>query len=458
MTNPAHALDGHLPVDHLLSPHWQYAGLPLIGRTLTNYSINDLWLTDSSRLPKALARQRARARAFAERYLAPVADELDLAPHLPAGQCHPQIEGILREAGKQGWLSYFLPSPLGSMPWRAVPHAPVWQCSLVVEEFSRACGGLMLLLSAHHLGCMPLILSGHAGTILRHLLPVYRSCTRGDPHLVAFAITEPGAGSDAEDGHGAEVYRPGVVATPTDGGYLLNGRKCFISGGDLARSATMFAALQGEGMESWTCFYVDCSTPGYKVARTELKMGMRASGAAEIELTDVFVPHARIIGGLRKGWALNRATLNASRIPVASMGVGFARAATETAIEFARRYRLGGKPLIHYQEIQLQLATMVAETRAMRSLVWQEAKAAWQPRQLNASLCKFHVTDHAQDVCEKALDLLADHGGRHQNKLEKIFRDVRLTRIFEGTNQINRLSLIEDWQAQLLDPHQTVRV
>lgn len=449
--NGLRALDGHLPADHVLSPHWQFGQLPLIGRMLADYPVDDLWETDCARLPAALARQRRRARAFAEQYLAPAAAELDLAPHLPAGQCHPAVQRILCEAGKQGWLSYFMPAPLGSMPWGAVPHAPVWQSCMVVEEFSRVCGGLMLLLSAHHLGAMPLILSGSAGAILRHLAPVYRSCERGEPHLIAFAITEPGAGSDVEEGHGAQRYRPGVVATPTAGGYLLNGRKCFISGGDLAKTATLFASLQGEGMESWTCFYVDCGAPGYRVTRTELKMGMRASGAAEIELTDVFVPSDRVIGGLRNGWALNRATLNASRIPVASMAVGFARAATETAIAFARSYRLGGKALINYQDVQLDLATMVAETRAIRSLVWQEAKAAWRPRQLNTSLCKFHASDRAQRVCEMAMELLADHGGSHEHQLDKIFRDVRLTRIFEGTNQINRLALVEDWQAQLLD-------
>lgn len=450
MINQNH-LEGHLPADHRLSPQWQFSNLPLIGRVLADYSIEDLWETDFARLPRALARQRRRARTFAEQHLMPAADELDLCAHLPAGECHPTAHRILCEAGKQGWLSYFMPAPLGSMPWSTVPHAPIWQASLIVEEFSRACGGLMLLLSAHHLGAMPLLLAGNVGNILRHLVPVYRSCERGEPQLIAFAITEPGAGSDVEDGHGAEVYRPGVVATPTKGGYLLNGRKCFISGGDLARTATLFAALQGEGMESWTCFYVDCSSPGYRVARTELKMGMRASGAAEIELTNVFVSSDRVIGGLRNGWVLNRATLNASRIPVGSMGVGFARAATETAIEFARRYKVGGKALIHYQDVQLHLATMVAETRAMRSLIWQEAKAAWRPRQLTASLCKFHATDRAQRVCEMAMDLLADHGAQHENKIEKIFRDVRLTRIFEGTNQINRLSMVEDWQAQLLD-------
>lgn len=444
-------LEGHLPARHLLSPHWQFSELPLIGRMLADYRSTDLWQSDFAQLPRALQGIRRRARNFAEQHIRPVADELDLAPHLPPGECHPLAQQVLREAGRQGWLSYMLPAPFGSMPFGAIPHPPIWQCTLVVEEFSRACGGLMLLLSAHHLGLMPVLVSGSVRSIMRHLLPVYRSCQRGDPHLVAFAITEPGAGSDAEEGHGAETYRPGVVATPVDGGYLLNGRKCFISGGDLAKSATVFAALKGEGMESWTCFYVDCTAPGFRVARTELKMGMRASGAAELEFNNVFVAESDIIGGLRQGWALNRATLNSSRIPVASMGVGFARAATEVAVEFARHYTLAGKPLIDYQDVQLQLATMLAETRAIRSLVWQEAKSAWQPRQLNASLCKFQATDRAQHVCEMAMDLLADHGGRHEQRLEKIFRDVRLTRIFEGTNQINRLSLIEDWQGQLLD-------
>jgi alkylation response protein AidB-like acyl-CoA dehydrogenase len=140
------------------------------------------------------------------------------------------------------------------------------------------------------------------------------------------------------------------------------------------------------------------------------------------------------------------------------MAVGFARAATETAVEFARHYQVGGKALIHYQDVQLHLATMVAETRALRALVWQEARQAWKPRQLHAALCKFHATDRAQRVCEMAMDLLADHGARHESRIEKIFRDVRLTRIFEGTNQINRLSLIEDWQPQLLDPDHSAGV
>ncbi|MTJ83446.1 MAG: acyl-CoA dehydrogenase [Telmatospirillum sp.] len=449
MTSMPHLRD-HLPFDHPLSPRDGFPHLPFLARMLVHYRADDLWQEDTRHLPASMAALRRKARVFAERYLIPASADIDLAPHPAIGQCHPKAHEILVEAGRQGWLSYFLPPPLGAMDWGRVSHAPVMQCCLVVEEFTRACGGLMLLLSAHHLGVMPLLLSGSPGVLLKFVRPIYQRCQRGDPHLVAFAITEPGAGSDAEDGHGAARYRPGVVATPVPGGYRLKGRKCFISGGDLAQSITVFAALQGEGMESWTCFYVDAGSPGFSVVRTEQKMGMRASGAAELEFNDVFVPDDRIIGGLRHGWALNRATLNASRMPVASMGVGFARAATEAAIDFARSCTLGGKPLLEYQDVQLHLATMVAETRAIRAMVWQEARHAWRPRQLRASACKFHATDRAQKVCEMAMDLMGDRASLHENRVEKIFRDVRLTRIFEGTNQINRLSLIEDWQGELL--------
>jgi alkylation response protein AidB-like acyl-CoA dehydrogenase len=456
--NPSTHIEGYLPFGHALSPQQQYRDFPLLARSFTNSPLEDLWETDFSRLPRSLGQLRRKARAFAQAHLQPISAKLDQAAHLEPGRYHPEVHDVLVKAGQAGWLSYFLPTPLGSLPWAAAMHPPIWACSLIVEEFSQACGGLMLLLSAHHLGCMPLLLSGHLSTIRKFLLPVYQSNQRGNPHLVAFAITEPQAGSDVEEGHGAHQYRPGVVATPVEGGYLLNGRKCFISGGDLAKTMTVFAALKGESMESWTCFYVDCSAKGVTIPRTELKMGMRASGAAEVEFNDHFVPATHVVGELRKGWALNRATLNSSRIPVASMGVGFARAATQTAVEFARRYTLGGKPLIHYQDVQIHLATMVAETRAIRSLVWQEAEHARKPRQLHAALCKFHATDRAQQVCDMALDLLADHGGLHEHRIEQIYRDVRLTRIFEGTNQINRLGLIEDWQGQLLDNNTPIGV
>jgi alkylation response protein AidB-like acyl-CoA dehydrogenase len=189
----------------------------------------------------------------------------------------------------------------------------------------------MMLLSAHSLGVLPIIFAGELGAIRRFVLPAYRQSLAGDPHIFAYAITEPSAGSDAEEGHGASSRRPGTVAKRVNGGWSLRGRKVFISGGDIAKSITVFAALENEGIESWTCFLVTSDMPGFEVVRNELKMGMRASAAAEIAFHDVFVPDDHVIGKPRQGWAINRATLNASRYAVAGMGVGLAQGATEAA-------------------------------------------------------------------------------------------------------------------------------
>ncbi|WP_222120468.1 acyl-CoA dehydrogenase family protein [Marinobacter maritimus] len=195
MMNRAMHLEGHLPADHKLAPHWQFRHLSRIAQQITSYQRDDLWESDTRKLPAPLGKLRRRARAFAETHLAPLSAEADLAAHEAPGQSSPAITNLLKVAAREGWLSYFLPGPLGSMSWKRGLYPPVWQSSLVVEEFSRVCGGLMLLLSAHHLGCIPLLLSGDINVIRRFLAPVYRSCHKGDPHLVAFAITEPGAGS-----------------------------------------------------------------------------------------------------------------------------------------------------------------------------------------------------------------------------------------------------------------------
>lgn len=444
-----HALDGHVAAASDLSPRHAFERLSRMVRPLVRYEPSDPWERDTASLPKALADYRRRVRAFGVRYLQDRSLSADLDPHLPPGECSPDNRELLRAAGREGLLSDLLPRPFGSMAARLVRHPLYLQQALKAEELAAVDGGLMLLVCAHDLGVAPVALSGEIHAIRRYLLPAFRMSEAGEPHLFAFAITEPGGGSDVEDGHGARTHRPGVVAKPAPGGYRISGRKCFISGGDLAHSVVVFAALEGEGMESWTAFLVQRGTPGFRVTRTELKMGMRASSAAELELDDAFVPSEAVLGGLRSGWALNRATLNMSRIPVAAMGVGFARAALEEATRFACHFRLGGKPLVSFQEVQLALAQMSAETSAARSMVWQTATRR-RAHQGDASAAKFYCTDVARKVCEMAMDLMGNHSILHDNRVEKAFRDARLTQIFEGTNQINRLSVIEDDQERLL--------
>lgn len=440
-------LPGYLSPGHSLSPFAALRRVPML-RAFSAYRPEDPWELDTAKLPAALGRLRRRVRAFAEREMKLLGAQAD-ALHRDGHVAVPDTDRLLQRAGQAGLLSDLLPAPFGSAPLLQYRYSLAWQQAIRVEELARVDGGLMLMLSAPALGLAPLMLSGDLGIMRRVVLPAQKATLAGDPQLFAFAITEPSAGSDAEDGYGALHQRAGVRARRGNGGWLLSGRKVFISGGDIARYVAVFAALEGEGYESWTCFLVDTRWPGFRVARTELKMGMRSSGAAELELDDCFVPDNMVVGGARNGWGLMRATLNLSRLPVAAMAVGFAQQALDLATAYACNETLAGRPLLHYQHVQSTLADLQAETGAIRALTWRHA-SAWTVRQDGASLSKFQATDRAQVVIEAAMDLMGGNAICHSHNIERTFRDARLTRIFEGTNQINRLAVIEDQQAGLL--------
>lgn len=443
----AQTLPGFVPAHSPLSPLAAFKKLPIL-RRLAAYEPKTPWERETAELPSMLARYRRQMREFADTHLRPLALKADVAMNATT-QRPASLDTLLSEAGRAGLLSDLLPIPFGSVPLPRFRYALAWQQAIRTEELARADGGLMLYLSAHNLGLAPIIFSGNVYALRQIVIPALRACKRGEPQIFAFAITEPAAGSDAEEGHGALHNKPGLVARRVAGGWRLTGRKVFISGGDIARWVVAFAALAGEGFESWTAFLVDTQSPGFTRVRNEHKMGMRASSATELAFDDCLVSDRLVLGGLRNGWALNRATLNFSRLPVAGMAVGFAQQATELASDFACRMTLGGRPLIHYQNVQLAIADMQAETAAIRALVWQFAQA-WTPWQAKASIAKFYATDQAQRVIERALDLFGEYGVLHASEVEKTFRDNRLTRIFEGTNQINRLAVIEDQQQHFL--------
>jgi len=443
-------IEGYVQTNHPLSLRAGFDSLSAVGNLLVDNSGDTMWHRESQLLPSPLRKLRSRARKFADEEIRPLSLKMDLAGHGALGDWDEDSRNLVKLAAKEGFLTDLLPKPFGSASYRALRYL-VWAQAIKVEEFCRACGGLNLLLSATHLGAFPIVVSGDLSAIKRFVLPAYKKTKQGDPSIFAFAITEPGAGSDVEEGHGADQYRPRVQAKRDDKneGWRLNGRKCFISGGDIAETITVFAALEGEGMDSWTCFIVKSGMQGFKVVRNELKMGQRASGASELEFNDVFVPDDHIVGGLRQGWGINRATLNMSRLPVAAMAVGFAQAAVDITQQFVCNTKLGNKRLIDYQEIQLKLAQMIAETSAIRAVLWEKARH-FKVRQADSSLCKFHCSDRALEVVNMAMDVIGGQSIVHHNRIEKVFRDVRLTQIYEGTNQINRLAVIEDLQEQLV--------
>ncbi len=411
--------------------------LDMLGRLLVDGRELTLWEQDTKTLPLAARRWRQRARDFAREYIRPAAPAADVDPH--GFDPNP----IIREATRHGFQNLLLPFPIGRAGLMTYLGSANFQLAIVGEEFATECGGIALLLLAHNLGVAPLLLSGHAGTILRHLLPMYlKGAWLKMPTTMAFAITEPEAGSDVEASEGAAQARLGVTATPVKGGYVLNGTKVFISGGGIAEQITLYAKLEGEAIESWTCFLVKKSMKGFSVGRHERKMGQRASDASELILDNVFVPERNIVGKLRSGWANNQNVLNYSRPVVGAMALGHARGAFERALSFCRQTPLGSQRLIDCKDVQHELADMIVSLWAVRSMIWHSC-SYFRASKASSSAVKVFASDTAFKVCNQAMELMGDAGYIHKYGVERSMRDARLTQIYEGTNQINRYDIIE---------------
>jgi alkylation response protein AidB-like acyl-CoA dehydrogenase len=421
-----------------------------LGRWLYDHRVETLWERDTRTLPRYLQKRRRAYRHFAQKEIAPLAFQADQAPrsHDP--------RPLLARAGRLGFQSELLPWPMGKMPYRALVEGKVFAIALKAEEFSAACGGLGLSLLAHDLGMGPLLLSGHVPTLLRWHWPINRANQRGDVKLVAYAISEPEAGSDVEESEGARQARYTTTARRVPGGYLLNGQKVFISGGGHCDHVTVFAALEREDGTAprvdtdWCCFIVERERRGFGIGRRERKLGQRACDASQLFFDGLFVPRRNLVGTERSGWALNRNVLNYSRGPVGAIALGIARGAAETATEFARGTRLGNRPLIDYQEVQLALAEMWLDTMAMRGLVWHGARHSL-PVQGVAAATKAFCADTGYRVANRAMELMGDHGYLSTLGAEKAMRDARLNQIYEGTSQINYLAFIESfWESDLV--------
>lgn len=424
-----------------LNPQRAMGKLDFIARHLVTYEPSSVWQMDTDLLPRALAKYRTRMRDFAHEHIAPHALSLDQEKNSET------LKKIFLEAAREDIFADLLPPPVGKGRLDVTLHPMPFFASLKAEELCAACGGIGLALLAHALGVAPIVLSGDLRAIARFAPAVLGRPERGEaPQIAAFAITEPAAGSDVEETEGASLYKPGTVARRVPHGWLLNGRKVFISGGDIADYISVFAALENEGMESWTCFLVGRDFPGFSRGRNEKKMGQRASSATELIFEDVFVGDENVIGGLRNGWAINRAVLNYSRTPVAAIALGIARSALEAAEKFAVNQKLGRSRLVEFQEVQIALSNMMIQISAMRAMLWQSSNQ-WTMRQYRASAAKVFCSDTAVSVCKQAMELMGNHGFIASHHAEKAWRDARLTQIYEGTNQINRLGVIEDlWQ------------
>jgi alkylation response protein AidB-like acyl-CoA dehydrogenase len=367
-------------------------------------------------LTEAQTMVRDMVRAFARDQLAPGAAARDEAGLFPA-------EAVSAMAGL-GLLGMLVPEAWGGAGADHVSYA------LAIEEIAAADGACSTIMAVHNsVGCVPVLRFGSMAQKERWLRDLAAGRT-----IAAFCLTEPGAGSDA-----------GAIATRArrDGDhYVLDGAKQFITNGSSAGLAIVFAVTDPErGKKGISAFLVPTDTPGYVVARIEKKLGLRSSDTAQIVLEGCRVPAAARLGDEGQGYAIALANLEGGRIGIAAQAVGMARGAYEAALAYARERRSFGVPIVEHQAVAFRLADMATEIAAARALTLEAAalRDAGRPALRQAAMAKLFASEMAERVCSEALQIHGGYGYLADHPVERIFRDVRVCRIYEGTSDIQRL-------------------
>jgi butyryl-CoA dehydrogenase len=300
---------------------------------------------------------------------------------------------------------------------------------IAVEELSRVCGGISLCLAATALGTFPLILFGNEAQKKKYLPDI-----AAGKSIVAFALTEPNAGSDA-----------GAIQTTArkDGdSYVLNGTKQWITNGGEASVYTVVAMTdKARGSRGASAFIVEKGTPGFEFGKKENKMGIRASATRELSFQDCRIPAENLLGKEGQGFVVAMKTFDASRPGVAAQAVGIAQGALDEAVTYARQREQFGKPIISFQGIQFMLADMATQIEAARALVYSVARAVDKGDKKIAkesAMAKLFASDVAMKVTVDAVQVLGGYGYMKEYPVEKMMRDAKITQIYEGTNQIQR--------------------
>jgi alkylation response protein AidB-like acyl-CoA dehydrogenase len=302
---------------------------------------------------------------------------------------------------------------------------------VAIEEIAKACASSSLMLAVQDLGTLPIRLAGSPEQRDR-LLPRFAS----GEWLAAFALSEPEAGSDAS------AMR--TRARRVDGGWVLNGVKNWITNAGVADRYTVFAATDPDARASQrsTAFSVPADAPGFSVASLEHKMGMRGSPTGQLVFEDVEVADEDVIGAVGDGFGVAMRTLDHSRLGVAAQALGIAQGATDYAARYARERITFGKPINQHQAIGFKLADMETRTAAARELLYRAAaKADRGERDLGkySAMAKLFCSDAAMAVTVEAVQVLGGYGYVTEYPVERMMRDAKLTQIYEGTNEIQRL-------------------
>jgi acyl-CoA dehydrogenase len=363
---------------------------------------------------------REMAHKFAIHEIRPIAAECDREGTFPVD--------LFRKAFDLGLMTGFLPEAYGG------PGLTSLDTCLVEEELGWGCSGIATSMTANGLALTPVLIAG-TDEQKRAFAAPFASALQ----FASFCLTEPGAGSDA-----------GGIATTArrDGnGYVLNGRKCFITNGAHACQYTVFASTdRTRGHRGLSAFVVPRETPGVSAGKKEDKMGQRASETSDVIFEEARVPAENRLGAEGEGFKIAMRTLDYARASISAMAVGVSRAAYEYAADYARQRVQFGQPIAMNQAIHFLLADMAMDIEAARLLTWKAAWLAGQGRRntKESAYAKAFSADLAMRVTTDAVQIFGGYGYMREYPVEKLMRDAKLLQIYEGTSQIQRMVIAKE--------------
>jgi alkylation response protein AidB-like acyl-CoA dehydrogenase len=370
----------------------------------------DSFLTDDQRMI------RDAARDFATEVLAPHAGQWDRDAALP--------DEVVRQLGELGLLGMIVPAEWGGTFSDYVAYA------LAIEEIAAGCASCSTLMAVHNsVGCGPILAFGTDAQKDEYLPKLATGEMIG-----AFALTEPQAGSEANNLKTRAVER--------DGQWVLSGAKQFTTNGARAGMAIVFAVTDPElGKKGLSAFIVPTNTPGFNVGRPEHKMGIRASDTCPISLEDCAIPAGNLLGARGEGLKIALANLEGGRIGIAAQAVGIARAAFDAARAYSHERVQFGKPIKEHQSVATLLADMQTNLNAARLLVLHAARMRTEglPCLSEASQAKLFASEMAERVCSQAIQIHGGYGYLEDYPVERHYRDARITQIYEGTSEVQRM-------------------
>lgn len=359
---------------------------------------------------------RASAREFAETHIMPIAAELDEKQEFS--------RELTDKIAKQGYLGIIVPREYGGAGAGTLTYC------LIIEEISRACAAQSVTMSlTNSLVAGPIINFG-TDEQKKKYLPLLATGEK----LCCFALTEPNAGSDSANQETTAVLQGDE--------WVLNGNKIFISNGGVADFAIVIASTDRSAkIRGLSAFIVEKGTPGFTVGVKENKLGIRASNTAELVFQNCRIPKSNILGGVGRGFRIAMDTLDGGRVGVGAQGVGIARAAYDASVKYARERKQFGSALIDFQGIAHKLVEMQMEIETTRLLTW---KAAWlkdhkKRYAKDAAMAKLYGSEMATRVCHSAIQIHGGYGFIKDYPVERYYRDARITELYEGTSEVQRM-------------------